>query len=457
MQQLVRWCVVAMAGLGVGCGQVKNHPDAGADAAIDAMPAPVKATVLTTLGDGAPDTTAKLVFQDPDGNVVSDVMVDAMGGAQAMLPRGGTVTAIRITTDTSANLVASLTTISGVKPGDDLTLGLKASATITNQGGQTTMTATFPAASGATSYQFYTSCGFSGLSTTSPASPVTLSFRDSCHGTTFDLLGVAFGGTVPQFVKLTNVNYQSGGSFNVPVGFIPMANFTVNLTNIPDVVSSMSVSRSTMIGNLPVYGAGVGVGDPPAGGLTVPVTFPQNVGTRSELSIFMSRPDAEHGQRHEVHTATLGTSASVDLGTLQLPWFTGITPTLTGATWTMVAPGDAPDGMMTRWSGGWIDGTRSVSIAWSVVQPAEMTGMTLPRLPAAYAMLDPGQQTVAVTPGTMTLYMADFDNLAGYDELRQMPETLLTQPIGTMGAFVGMPFQRRSIVAFVLAMPPPKP
>jgi hypothetical protein len=47
------------------------------------------------------------------------------------------------------------------------------------------------------------------------------------------------------------------------------------------------------------------------------------------------------------------------------------------------------------------------------------------------------------------MYMADYDNVAGYDQLRQMPETLLTSPIGIMGAFVGMPFQRRIITATV--------
>jgi hypothetical protein len=62
-------------------------------------------------------------------------------------------------------------------------------------------------------------------------------------------------------------------------------------------------------------------------------------------------------------------------------------------------------------------------------------------------MFDPGQQTVAVTPTGLTLLMADYDNVAGYDELRAMPETLLTTPIGLMGAFVGMPFQRRIMTA----------
>jgi hypothetical protein len=449
MQQLVRWCVVAMAGLGVACGEVGNTP--AADAAIDAAPAPVRATVLTASGDGSPDTTAKVVFQDPDGTVVSDTAVDAMGRAQAVLPRGGTVTAIRITTDTMTTLFASVTTITGVKPGDDLTFGLKAAATITNQGGQTTMTATFPLASDATLYQFFTPCGFSGSNN---VSPVTLNFRDSCHGTTFDLLGVASGGslTTPRFVKLTSVNYQSGGSFNIPLSFSTMAPFTVNLTNVPDAVSNMSVNRSSMIGNQPVATTNASVtGDPPAGDVSITLPFPQGVGTRSELLISMNHPDAAHNQWHEVHTATLGTSATMDLGKQQLPWFRDLVQTPTGATWTMVAAGDAPDGMMTQWSGRWTSGTRSVLITWSVAQPAEMAGMTLPRLPAAYAMLDPGQQTVAVKPSFMTLYMADYDNLTGYDELRQMPETLLVPSIGNMGAFVGLSFQRRVINPFVFS------
>jgi hypothetical protein len=406
---------------------------------------PVTVTVLTPLGDGAPDLTARVLFQDPEGGVVSDVEVDAMGHAQSMLPQGGTVSAIRVITDAPDDLVASIASTVGVRPGDDLTFGLKANATVTNQGGQTTMTATFPTVSGASTYTFYTPCGLTRTAT----SPVTLSFRDSCHGATFDLLGTTLAGTpaVPMFLKITGVNYESNGSFSIPAVFSPMDSFTVHMMNVPDAVSSMSVSRASMNENLPVVGMSVNLaGDPPAGDVSVSMPYPQSFGTRSELSILMSRADAQMIQRHEVHTASLSTSATVDLGRQQLPWFTDLALTATGATWTMVAPGDPPDGMMTRWSGSWSDGSRPVSISWLVAQPADMAGMTLPRLPAIYSAIDPGQQTVPVTPRLATLYMVDYDNLTGYDELRTMPETLLTTPIGVMGAFVGLPFQRRLIV-----------
>ena len=256
----------------------------------------------------------------------------------------------------------------------------------------------------------------------------------------------------PMFLLLTGVTYVSGGSFAIPTLFNPMANFTVNMTNVPDAVNQLSVSRTTLLNNTPTLSTSTIVqGDPPAGNVTAVVPFPQNVGTRSELSITMARPDATINQQHEVHTATLGTGATVNLGQQQLPWFTNLAQTATGATWTMVAPGDPPDGMMVTWSGSWNDGARPVAISWSVAQAAAMTGATLPKLPAAYAMIDPGQQTVAVQPVSVTLYMADYDNLTGYDQLRQMPETLLTTPIGVMGAFVGMPFQRRIINKTVLA------
>jgi hypothetical protein len=428
------------------CGQVEKVP-AMNDAGTDASLAPVTVTVLTTSGDGALDPMAKVLFQDPDGNVVSDITVDLMGHAQAMLPRGGSVSAIRVT-DTAASLSASITTTTGVKPGDDLTFGIKAFPAIINQGGQTTMTASFPLAPGAVNYSFFTPCGL----VKATASPVNLSFRDSCRPASFDLLATTLNtntGTL-MYLKVPNVQYQSGGSFNIPVTFSAMPTFTVNTTNVPDAVSSMSVLRASMTGNLPVGSTSVVVpGDPPAGTVSTEIPFADGFGTRSEITVIMGRSDADIPQQIQAHTALLGTSATVDAGKQQLPWITNLAQTATGATWTMVAPGDSPDGLMLNWSGSWNDGTRPVMVNWSVVQPvaATTTSVMLPRLPAAYSMIDPAQQRVAVTPGGITLYMADYDNLTGYDQLRPMSETLLTTSIGNMGAFTGMPFRRSIIVA----------
>jgi len=437
-----RACRLLLAAAGSvlpSCGEVLPSPEE-----------PVTVTVLTTTGDGAADLAARVLFQDMAGEVVADLEVDAQGHAQAALPPGGTVSAIRITADTPAELTASITSILDVKPGDDLIFGLEANATVTSHGGQTSMQASFTPVAGATSYTFYTPCGFTKATT----SPATLSFRDACHGAKFDLLATTLAGSpaAPMFLKVTDVSYQGGGAFSIPSVFGDMGTFAVDVKNVPEAVSSMSVTRASLNENLPVASTTVVVpGDPAAGDVSVAMPYPQGFGTRSEIVVLMSRPDTRVTQRHEAHTASLGTSATVDLGGQQLPWLANLAPAASGATWAMIAPGDPPDGMLTEWSGSWNDGARPVSLSWRIAQAAEMAGMTLPTLPAAYKMIDPGQQAAPVAPSLVTLYMADYDNLAGYDELRRRPETLLTAPIGSMGAFVGMPFQRRIVVESVRA------
>jgi hypothetical protein len=475
--QKVPWFIAAVTGLSAACGEVKDNgqladaPPATIDAApvsidappatIDALPAaPVKVTVLTTAGDGVPDLTAKVLFQDSAGAVVQDGAVDANGQAQAMLPTGGSVAVIRITTDTPVALNAAVTVMAGVKPGDDLTFGIKAPPTILTQGGATTMTANFPTDQAAGGAAFYTNCGAS----TGAADPIkgvaTLTFRDSCHGATFDLVGIATGGTLPlpQYLKLTNINYQGGGTFTIPSSFADMPNFGVLLQHVPDMLSSVRVTRSSMIGNVAVAPQNVFTSTPTAGDLMVSVPYPPAFGTRSELSIALSRSDAASFQVFGVHTDTLTTSATVDLGAYALPWITDLKPSPTGATWTTVVAGDKPDGMLTAWSGSWTDATsRAVSVSWRVIQPAEAAGITLPKLPAAYAQVDPQQQTVTVTPGAMFVVYGDYDQVAGYDDLRRMAETYLPLSLSAtsdqpsaLGAFTGMPFKRRLSVATTL-------
>jgi hypothetical protein len=444
--------LLAAALVSAACGSVKDRglpdaPGSDSDAAVDAALTMVRATVLTFAGDGAPDLSAKVVFQDPEGAVVFDGPVGAMGHAQAELPRGGTVSAIRILADTPNGLSAAITTTTGVKPGDDLTFGLRPPGTIQNQGGQTTMTANFMPEPGASDYSVYTTCGSQFFVASATVPPITLTLRDSCHDQMFDLVIVASGAKLPtpKFLELTNVKYESGGTFNIPGSFTTMASYTINMTNIPDAVSNLNLVRTSMIDSVPAAPQIVQVGDPPAGVLASTVPFPQGFGTRSQIGILMSRTGTTVSQQYDLRTPTLGTSVTIDLGT-QLPWITNPAATSTGATWTTVAPGDPPDGMLTQWSGQWNDGTRPVSVQWRVVQPAEATGMTLPHLPAAYATIDPGQQTVAVTAGSLSLAIGEYDNVAGYDELRQMPETLLTTSMAELGTFYAVPFQRRAII-----------
>lgn len=429
------------------CGEVQDTaPDGPVDAPPDAASAPVKVTVLNYLGDGAPDVAAQMIFQDLDGNVVFEGQVDAMGKLEAPLPTGGTVTEVRIVTDTATQLRAEITTIMGVKPGDDLTFGLKPRPTITNQGGQTTMSASFTPVSGATSHLFFTTCG---TASAGAASPVTLTFRDSCHGPTFDLVGVASGGTLttPRFNRVLNINHQNGGSFTIPGGFTTMSNFTVNAQNVPAEVSSWSVRRASMLENTAVAEQAVALGDPPAGTVSTVVPYAPAVGTRSQVTLSFVRPDAVGSQVHIAHTPSLASSLDVDLGRQQVPWLSNIVGTPTGTSWTTAVPGDASDGMLTLWTGRWVIGNRTTIVGWRIAHPPLATGLTLPRLSATHAAVDPQAQTVAVTPSNGQVFAVDYDVIDGYDGFRQQPDTLLVTSTSTMGAFVGMPFQRRRYLA----------
>jgi hypothetical protein len=299
---------------------------------------------------------------------------------------------------------------------------------------------------------FATSCGVPTGSTVDPIKGVaTLVFRDSCHGAMFDLIGVASGGRLltPQFIKVTKVAHVAGTTFTVPGAFAAMSSFTVTLSKIPDVISNLTATRSSMIEGTPVVAQSSAPVDPPAGDLPVVVPYTPAFGTRSEVAVTVNRPETRFAQRYEVRTPSLASSVDIDLGTLPLPWLTDVAITPTGTTWTTIDGVTSADGILTQWGGGWNDGTRPVTVAWRVIQPVDTAGagMTLPRLPPADAIVDPGQQTVTVTPSIAAVLVADYSNVAGYDELRKLPETLLLSSLSTLGTFVNEPFQRRTFAA----------
>jgi hypothetical protein len=214
----------------------------------------------------------------------------------------------------------------------------------------------------------------------------------------------------------------------------------------------MSVSRASLAGNLAVASITANVsGDPPAGNVTVHMAFPDGFGTRSDLDLIMGRNDAAIPQHVEVHTAGLGTSADVDVAPQPLPWITNFAQTATGATWTQVAAGDGTGTAMLTWTGTWSAGGTAYTGTRTVVQPLSgvTNSMTLSVLPAAYMAIDPVQQTVVVTPSSANLVMGNYDLPNSDAQIRQMPQILLTDPAGNMGALLGTAFQRRIVSAAI--------
>jgi hypothetical protein len=94
-------------------------------------------------------------------------------------------------------------------------------------------------------------------------------------------------------------------------------------------------------------------------------------------------------------------------------------------------------------------------VTWRIAHPPSATGISLPRLSPAHAAVDPQAQTVPITPTSGTVSAVDYDVVDGYAQFRQQPSTLLFSPVDDMGAFVGMPFQRRRYVASISSPPPP--
>lgn len=449
--------IAFIALVGFGCGEVKDSngladaptaPDGGEP---DAGPGLLRVTVLQPTsggGGGAPDPAARVIVMDAAGATLHDAIVNAEGKTEVTVPAGGlTVHTIQLDTDNATTLNAYLNTVTDAQAGDDITVGAKARPGNLSGGGQTMMTATFNLFGGAESYTFWTSCG-SNFTTTSP---VTLTFRDSCHGASFDVYALAtFPGApapAPRFLKLDGVTYAANGTFAIPAGFQATSSFAFNVLNTPPELDTLTYSRAAMIGDLATTRQALAVvGNPGEGTLTGAVPYAPGVGTRAEVGLQFSRPDAAGGQRVDIHTATNAASIDIDLAAQSVPWISAPVWTATGMTWDTVVPGTTTDGMLAVWTARWAAGPVNTAVIWRIAQKGDATGLALPRFPAAYARLDPQAQAAGTTfapISTPAVFAVDYNVIDGYAGFRAAPDTLSITAPDQVNAFVGLPWQRR--------------
>jgi hypothetical protein len=190
---------------------------------------------------------------------------------------------------------------------------------------------------------------------------------------------------------------------------------------------------------------------PPAGLNQVVVPFEQGFGTRSDVTLQEFRNGISGGQSLEIVTPTLTNSIDFDQAALELPSLGSPAVTPSGMTWTTVFPGTA-DGAELQWSGKWTTAQGvATTILWRIALPVAATGAALIHLPAKFARLDPGQQTVTVSPTIAQINMVNYDLVNGYDQFRLQPETLSLAPgtgvvatsrLPDVGPFNGMAVQR---------------
>ena len=437
--------------LAAGCGKILpltpdggGGGDSGGGGDGSSSDPTVYLTVLTTDYSGQPDAAAIAVFQDPTGAVVRDGLVAADGTARAALPMGGSVTVIDVTMSSMTSRLVAITTIEDVRPGDHLTVGATKGPTVFT-GASTMMTATFAPFSQNAYHVFSTSCGTSsGMVNVGAPSVAPLSFTDSCHGAAFDLLSIAQISTSPpeyDYVYQSGLPYAANGNVTVPDSWTLMNDFSVTMTNTPSNLSDILVTHSAYMGEINTAGASVDV-TPTAGVDSATLPYPP-VGTRALIQLSMRSTDSSvPGQQLlEDRVNSVTSSLGVDMSQLQLPWVGVPTETTTGVAWNQ-NDGGTPDARYVTWVGTWTDPQGVVdNLAWTIEDGKADHSLTLPALPASYAMYDPAQVT-GVRLGRASVEYVDYANLAGYDQARPYGPNL-TAALANLGVFVDQPVSRR--------------
>jgi hypothetical protein len=400
--------VVAVAVVGCG-GSNKNSPDAQrsdapTDTARDAPPdgtphGMVTVHVIDPAGSGADVIGATVVFLNPDGSLVANMLTDSSGLASADVLLGASVTAA----PTVGPNVYRLTTLFDVKPGDMLTIGsVNPDSTVVG-----TFTVNFTTTSSAASYSLYGPCG-SVFTTTSPA---TLTIYKYCQVATMELLLAAYDGTgaFVGYVDKPNVTYSDGGSAVLSPTYVAPATITATYNNVPSDVARLTLTRDAPATSSS-FNASASV-SPPINPQMVQVMGP--VASSAELSTQYANATSSIQLASEM-VAGNATTFTHDVGTTLLSWIG--TPTFDIASETMMVPlttantsGDAPDMFAVAMS--FTRGTNNVT--WVLYGPTP-GNITLPALPASLGLV-PQTGDVVFNPFAA---MFESDAVSGWDAVR---------------------------------------
>lgn len=396
----------------IGCGTVHTLADAsnGSGTGADANPrGTVKVTTYDPYGSRTPTVGTPVVFIDAAGAVVATVPSDGNGKAQADMLPGGTVTAVW--QPTAGQYI--LQTVEGVKPGDDIALiGLGGGGGTTG-----TFTLSWPAQTGASYYQGYSSC-YSGYT---QSTSVALSITDDCRQDTMTVAVAAFdvNNNLLGYLEKTGVQYTDGGSATLSGTWQPPQTFTATLTNLdPTMIRNVNVQRF----NNDRFGFSA-FASPPNGvmsSVTMSTPAPPSSGKALvEVNVF----DMAAG-RQQIYQPTAGNSFTYnfDVAAHLLPWVSN--PSLDVATGTITVPqtgtGD-PDFALTQVSYGRTGtapdaGQTFTSFAWTVIAPNFDNPIKLPVLPVEVGDVNP-KSTDSIN-GFNVAAMADLDTITSYDQAR---------------------------------------
>lgn len=446
MKYQIAWSLLAV--MVVGCGEVtprESEPDAGVDGPAQAKPVKVRVTGMDptgVYGTGVVDANAIVIFSGADNTVLQQGKVNAQGEAEATVPAGSTVQTLQVLTlDTGIKRVFIMT-FHDVKPGDVLNAGVPRSLPGPRTT-STTMTSSF------TPNQSYTQTYHTECDAPAPtASPFTFTFYEGCHGDTIDILGIQTSTLTPPMPSryaVTRAPYASAGMITLNANWQPMANFVATMTNLPDDITNLSISRSTFMRSgvaAPIASQSVSLGDPAAA--TIP--YAPGVGVRAAVTANLTKAGTNFSQRIEVQTGDVSGTQTIDYNELSVPWISSVayTPTERKLAWTEVASGSgSPDIRVAASSFNYTRDTVPYSVtAYDIAKPSSTLSLVFAPLPAAYAEFDPAQQTVAVNSRIALVSYVDQSNINGYDEARTHGMGMVTT-IGSSDRFIDQSFSRR--------------
>jgi hypothetical protein len=422
-------CLSFGLALCAACGEVKDNgmladaPPATVDAPPE-MPTTgvVHVTVLDSGGGGAGAVGAKVVFINPDGTVVKQVATDSAGKAEAEIMVGASVTAVQL-----VGINTQLQTVTGLKPNDDITIGVK-NADSTTMG---TMTVRLPTLSGANYYTVSSPCGGGFVSQPAGTLPATvdatLTYYAYCN-TPAEIIVSANdpNGATLSSTKVANVAFSAGLIVVMPA-YAGTRSFTASYTNVNPKVAFMTSNR--YVPDLSGLATSASSAQPP----TASTVLTYN-GPLATTAMIETTASIEGNARQFLRQTLSGSAATygLDVSATLLPWLA--TPTLDVATRKVTIGVDTtgtttatPDLARLSFSFRRTDPqTQAVTTYSWVVWGGALGDVTLPPLPAELAVLPTSTDVL----GVASVSGFEADTVAGYDAVRADVNAAFTKYTG---------------------------
>ena len=363
------WVLTAACGGGGGAKPLADAPPAVDGADIDAAPQPV---TLTVTANGAPRVGVRVYFLNPDSSLVASADTNTAGTASALMPLGGSVTAIDPFPQPQLRVVAinnnDLRTFIGVKAGDHLAL------TQNDPPAGISVTMTVAPSAGAQVYRVLTTCGTGELTaavgSAAAVNPTGVVNLAGCGAATdLTVLADTFEGLSGVLYK-TGVAVADGGNVDLTKeAYAAATDRTFTYTNTPDAQLNLAHYLVTGRGKLGPFGGQIGT--------TTTVSEPAAAGA---VSIADSSLRIGATLHDVVDWGALAASYAIDLNGVLLPDLSAIELDASKAriAWTPGATGAAPDLTISSVS---ITRGETRSYTWTLVAPYAAGALALPTLP----------------------------------------------------------------------------